>query len=107
MAHWWGGPAHPERHRVPSAFSLLGANENDLTSALGFASSKCPPLAAALTQRIYAATGTCAQGDLSRHRRALGFQRGKYDDRSIGATRHLDRNVGLRFRGIDVFAQFA
>lgn len=50
---------------VPSVFSLLGSNENDLTAALGFVLSKCPPLAAALTQRICAAAGSVAHGDLS------------------------------------------
>jgi hypothetical protein len=46
-------------------FSLLGSNENDLTAALGFVLSKCPPLAAALTQRICAAAASAAHGDLS------------------------------------------
>ncbi|MCW1959435.1 MAG: hypothetical protein KIH64_013010 [Mycobacterium sp.] len=46
-------------------FSLLGTNENDLTAALGFVLAKCPPLAAALTQRICAAAASTAQGDLS------------------------------------------
>lgn len=50
---------------VPCVFSLLGTNENDLTAALGFALSKCPPLAAALTRRICAAAASTAQGDLS------------------------------------------
>ena len=50
---------------VPSVFSLLGSNENDLTAALGFVLSKCPPLAAALTHRICAAAGSTAHGDLS------------------------------------------
>ena len=50
---------------MPSVFSLLGGNENDLTAALGFVLSKCPPLAAALTERICLAVSSTAKGDLS------------------------------------------
>jgi len=50
---------------VASVFGLAGTNENDLTAALGFTLAKCPPLAAAVTQRICAAVGSTAHGDLS------------------------------------------
>lgn len=49
---------------VASAFDLLGTNENDLTSALGFGLSRCPPLADALIQRISAAAGFHGDGDM-------------------------------------------
>jgi hypothetical protein len=38
---------------VDSVFDLLGRNENDLTAALGFALSHCPPLASALIERVW------------------------------------------------------
>ena len=47
---------------VSSVFSLLGANENDLTSALGFALSRCSPLAEAVVARIAGAVGPRLDG---------------------------------------------
>lgn len=43
-----------ERHgsKVGSVFDLLGHDENDLTSALGFTMARCPQLCEAITARI-------------------------------------------------------
>jgi hypothetical protein len=50
---------------VSSVFSLLGTNENDLTSALGFALSRCSPLAEAVVARIAGAVGATSDGKMS------------------------------------------
>ncbi len=47
---------------VGSVFGLMGADENDLTAALGFVLSRCPPLTAAITQRLAAVAGNDADG---------------------------------------------
>ena len=47
---------------VSSVFSLLGANENDLTFTLGFALSRCSPLAEAIVARIAGAVGARLDG---------------------------------------------
>lgn len=50
---------------VNSVFDLLGRNENDLTSALGFALAKCPPLLDAVLTRIGSRLGWQPGGDAS------------------------------------------
>lgn len=50
------------RHGSPvaSVFDLLGTNENDLTSALGFALSRSPALLSALLRRLWPQAGVRA-----------------------------------------------
>lgn len=50
---------------VNSVFDLLGRNENDLTSALGFALAQCPPLLAAVLERLGSTLGVELTGDAS------------------------------------------
>lgn len=50
---------------VNSVFDLLGRNENDLTSALGFGLAACPPLMSAVLQRLGGQLGTQLTGDVS------------------------------------------
>ena len=50
---------------VNSVFDLLGRNENDLTSALGFAFANCPPLLDAVLARLSSRVGTQLTGDAS------------------------------------------
>ena len=50
---------------VNSVFDLLGQNENDLTSALGFALAACPPLLNVVLGRLGSQLGTRMAGDAS------------------------------------------
>lgn len=50
---------------VGSVFDLLGHNENDLTSALGFALANCPPLLDAVLARLASQLGTELSGEAS------------------------------------------
>jgi len=50
---------------VNSVFDLLGRNENDLTSALGFALAACPPLSKAILARLGPQVGNPLTGDVS------------------------------------------
>ena len=59
--------AELKRHgsNVTSVFDLVGHNENDLTAALGYALSQCPPLLTAILQRLQPHVDAALTGDAS------------------------------------------